>query len=368
MTEDMKTGENDEGQLSQWDLARRKFFRHRLAVYSLALLLLLGVIVVFSGFISPHSYQAHHYDLSYLPPQPIRIIDDGNLTWPFIYGIDRELNQETFSWEYVVNKDKKYYIHLFVRGEEYKFWGLFKTDLHLFGVKNDGPLFLFGTDKVGRSIFSRILWGGRISLSIGFLGTVLTIVTGLIIGGISGYYGGWVDMVVQRMTELQMSFPKLPLWMALSAALPPNWSSIQVYAGMVTVLSIISWGGFSREIRGLLLSRKEADYVMAARALGASDFRIITKHLFPSVISHAVVVSTLTVPMLILAESSLSFLGLGIRPPMTSWGVLLKEGQNVETLTQHPWILIAGFFITGTILAFNFVGDGLRDAADPFSE
>lgn len=363
-----KTDKKAGKQLSRWDLARRKFFRHKLAVFSLGLLIFLGLVVIFSGFIAPYSYTSHHYDYTYLPPQPIRIFDDGSLTWPFIYGIERGLNEETFSWEYEVNREEKYYLKLFVHGEEYKFWGLFKTDVHLFGVKGEGPLFLFGTDKVGRSIFSRIFWGGRISLSIGFLGTVLTIFTGLIIGGISGYYGGWADNLIQRLTEIQMSFPRLPLWMALSAALPSSWSSLQVYAGMVAVLSIISWGGFSREIRGLLLSRKESDYVMAAKAVGASDTRIITRHLFPSVISHAVVVSTLTIPMLILAESSLSFLGLGIRPPMTSWGVLLKEGQNIETLTQHPWILIAGLFITGTILAFNFVGDGFRDAVDPYSE
>lgn len=353
---------------SQLALSWRKFKRNKLAIMSSVILLLLLVLTVFSGFFSPHSYTEPHYNFAYLPPQPIHFLDHGHLSWPFVYGIKRELDPDTLTWKYSVDKNRKSYIKFFVRGEPYVLLGVFKTNIHLFGTASDCPIFLFGTDKIGRSLFSRVLWGGKISLSVALLGTLITTILGMVGGGISGYYGGWVDMFIQRFTELLMSIPTLPLWMALSTALPRDWSSIKVFFGVTVLMSLVSWGGFSREIRALVLSRREEDFVFAAKAVGASDTRIIVRHILPTTLSHAIVLSTLTMPMFILGESSLSFLGLGIRPPMASLGVLLADAQNIQTIVQHPWLMIPGLFIIIIVLAVNFIGDGIRDAADPFSQ
>ena len=254
-----------------------------------------------------------------------------------------------------------------MRGDEYKFWGLFKTDLHLLGIDEGGKLFLCGTDRMGRDVFSRIIYGSRISMSIGLIGVSLSLVLGLILGGISGYYGGLIDVVIQRLIELLRSFPSIPLWMALSAALPTDWSAIRIYFGITVILSLLGWTGLARVVRGKLLALRKEDFAMAAILAGASEMRVIVRHLLPSFMSHIVVTITLAIPYMILAETSLSFLGIGLRPPVTSWGVLLKEAQNIRTVVLHPWLMLPGVFVIIAVLAFNFIGDGLRDAADPYT-
>ena len=258
-------------------------------------------------------------------------------------------------------------MRLFVRGTPYRFWGLFETDVHLFGVDDGGTLFLLGTDHLGRDLLSRIIYGSRISLTIGLVGVTLSFVFGLVIGVVSGYYGGWIDNLIQRGIEILRSFPSIPLWMALAAALPSSWSPLQIYMGITVVLSFIGWTGLARQVRGKILSLREEDFATAALLAGASRWRIMTRHLLPSFMSHIIVSLTLAVPGMILGETSLSFLGLGLRPPVTSWGVLLKEAQNVQAVAFQPWLLTPVIFVIITVLAFNFVGDGLRDAADPYS-
>jgi peptide/nickel transport system permease protein len=247
-----------------------------------------------------------------------------------------------------------------VRGESYRLWGSFQTDLHLFGIADGGTLFLLGTDSMGRDMLSRIIYGSRISLTIGLVGVSLSFVLGLAIGALSGYYGGWV-------IEILRSFPSIPLWMALSAALPASWSPLQIYMGITVVLSLIGWTGLARQVRGKILSLREEDFATAALLAGASQRRIMWRHLLPSFMSHIIVSITLAIPGMILGETALSFLGLGLRPPITSWGVLLKEAQNVQAVAFQPWLLTPVFFVILTVLAFNFVGDGLRDAADPYA-
>jgi peptide/nickel transport system permease protein len=247
-------------------------------------------------------------------------------------------------------------------------WGLFKTDLHLFGVEDSsGTVYLLGTDSLGRDLLSRILYGARISLTIGLIGVMLTFILGLTIGSVSGYFGGRVDGFIQRIIEVLRSFPTFPLWMALSAALPAHWSPVRVYFGITLVLSFLAWTSLARVVRGKILSLREEDFAMAARLSGAGNARIMFRHLLPSFTSHIVVSLTLMLPHMILGETSLSFLGLGLRPPITSWGVLLKDAQNVQAVSQQPWLLTPAIMVILVVLAFNFVGDGLRDAADPYS-
>ncbi|GAG86866.1 unnamed protein product, partial [marine sediment metagenome] len=253
----------------------------------------------------------------------------------------------------------------FVHGDEYKFWNLFKEDIRLLGVK-EGTMFLFGTDGLGRDLFSRNIYAARISLSIGLIGVAFSFILGSILGGISGYYGGITDTIIQRIVEFLISIPTIPLWMGLAAALPPEWPIIKVYFGITVILSIVGWCGLARVVRGKLISLREEDFIMAAKISGSGKGRTITRHLLPSFLSYLIVNLTLSIPRMILGETALSFLGLGLRSPAVSWGVLLSEAQNVQTVALHPWLLIPGFFVIIVVLAFNFLGDGLRDAADPY--
>ena len=352
---------------SHWRLIGRRFRRHRLAVWSAYVVLALYLMALFCEFLAPYSLTAQNLDYIYAPPQRVRLIgEDGLPTRPFVYALKAARDPETLRMVYVEDRRSALPIRFFVRGEPYRVWGLFPTDLHLFGVREGGTLFLLGTDSLGRDMFSRILYGARVSLTVGLVGVALSFLLGLLIGTISGYYGGWVDSLIQRGIEILRSFPSIPLWMALSAALPAAWSALQVYFGITVVLSFLGWTGLARVVRGKILALREEDFATAALISGASERRIMFGHLLPAFTSHIVVSLTLALPTMILGETSLSFLGLGLRPPITSWGVLLKEAQNVQAVALQPWLLTPVIFVIIAVLAFNFVGDGLRDAADPY--
>lgn len=351
---------------SQWQLMWRKFKKHKLAMLGGTILAIFYIAAIFSEFFSTGDIYIQHLEYVYAPSQKVHFFDQEKFYLrPFVYGLKKEVDPRTFRRTYTEDKTKRYPLYFFVRGDKYKLWNLFRTDIHFFGVK-EGTLFLFGTDKLGRDLFSRNLYAARISLSIGLIGVALSFILGCIIGGISGYFGGAIDTVIQRIIEFLISMPTIPLWMALSAALPKKWSPIKVYLGITIILSVIGWCGLARVVRGKLLELREEDFVMAAKISGASEARIITRHLLPSFLSYLIVSLTLTIPGMILGETALSFLGLGIRAPAVSWGVLLQNAQNVRTVALHPWLFIPGLFVIIVVLAFNFLGDGIRDAADPY--
>jgi len=353
---------------SQWNLMWWKFKKHKVAVFCSFVILFLYLIAAFCEFVAPYDLHERHVKFVFTPPQKIRFVHEGRLQRPFVYGLDREVDLETLRKIYTENTSQIFPLKLFVRGDPYEFWNLFETDLHLFGIGNeDGTAFLLGTDRLGRDVLSRVIYGARISLSIGLVGVFLALVLGMALGGASGYYGGSADNIIQRIIELLRSFPTIPLWMALSAALPPEWPPLRIYFGITVILSLIGWTGLARVVRGKLLSLREEDFATAARLAGASEARVIGRHLLPGFMSHIIVTITLAIPGMILAETALSFLGLGLRPPVTSWGVLLQEAQNVRTVALHPWLMLPVLFVIVAVLAFNFVGDGLRDAADPYS-
>ena len=353
---------------SQWRLIRLRFFRHRLATASLVVLTIFYLGAIFAEFVAPYDPRRSNVDSLSAPPQLVRFVDhDGRFHLrPFVYGLQSEFDLKTIRRTYQLDKEKKFPIHLFVRGDPYQLWGLIHSDLHLFGVR-EGVVFLFGSDRQGRDMVSRIIHGGRISMSVGLVGIVFSFVLGIVIGGISGYYGGRVDTVIQRAIEITRSIPTLPLWMAFSVALPPFWSMTQVYFAIVVILSLVGWTDLARVVRGKFLSVREEDYVMAAAISGAGRTRIIFKHLLPSFYSYIIASLTLSVPSMILGETALSFIGLGLQAPAISWGVLLKGSQQISVLAKAPWLLLPSVFIIIAILAFNFVGDGLRDAADPYA-
>ncbi len=352
---------------SQWQLMWRKFRKHKLALFGGTILAIFYLLATFCEFFAPQDISKRNREYTYSPPQRIRFFDEEGFNLrPFVYGLKRMVDPETWKTTYVLEeRPKKYPIRFFVHGDSYKLWGLFETDIHLFGVRG-GTLFLFGTDKIGRDIFSRNLYASRISLSIGLVGVSISFVLGCILGGISGYFGGGTDTVIQRLIEILIALPTIPLWMSLSAALPQNWSSIKVYLGITVILSIVGWCGLARVVRGKLLELREEDFVMAAKIAGATSRRVIIRHLLPSFMSYLIVNLSLAIPTMILAETALSFLGLGLRPPVVSWGTLLKDAQHVQIVAFNPWLLIPGLFVIVVILAFNFLGDGLRDAADPY--
>ena len=354
---------------SQLALMWRKFKRHRLARMGGAILVLLFVVITFAPFFSPYDYTDQDLRATYIPPQRIHFLDkDGKFHFrPFTYELTRELDPKTYKLIYKEDTSKKHFIKFFVHGWEYKLFGIFKSDLHLFGVEEGGSVFLLGTDAHGRDLLSRIIYGARLTLFIALLGTAISGIVGTVLGGISGYYAGVLDIVIQRTVELVRCFPELALWMALSVALPRDWKPIYTFYGIIGIFALLNWPILAREVRGKVLSYREEDFVLAARAIGASDRRIILRHILPQAFSHIIVALTVTIPWLILGESILSFLGLGIQPPMASWGTLMQKAQNFQTLNQHPWIMIPGLFIMITVLAFSVLGDGLRDAADPFS-
>jgi peptide/nickel transport system permease protein len=365
---EIKSGADEVYTASQWQLMWRKFRKHRLAVGAGVVVLALYFVGALCEFIAPCPLDYIDVANIYSPPQRVHFIGkDGFHLWPFVYALKGTRDPVTLRKIYAEDTSQRYPILPFVRGKPYRFWGLFTTDVHLFGVRGGGTLFLLGTDYLGRDLLSRIIYGSRISLTIGLIGVSCSFIIGLIIGVISGYYAGWVDHLIQRGIEVICSFPTLPLWMALAAAVPSSWSPLRTYFGITIVLSFVGWTGLAREVRGKILSLREEDFATAALIAGASQRRIMFRHLLPSFMSHIIVSLTLSVPYMILGETALSFLGLGLRPPVTSWGVLLKEAQNVQALDLQPWLLAPVFFVIVTVLAFNFLGDGLRDAADPYA-
>jgi len=353
--------------LSQWDLMRIKFKRNQLAVISGWVVLFIYLVVIFADFISPYAINYKNEYYVNAPPMRVRIFDQKGLSRPFVYAFKFEIDKKTFLRIYTPDTSKKYYVKFFVKGEEYRLFGLFKARIRLLGIDEGGAIYLLGTDRFGQCVFSRILAGARVTLTAGLLGVLISVILGSVLGTLSGFYGGTVDMVVQRIIEFVRSFPRIPLWLTLAAALPATWSSIRIYFGIVTILAFIGWTGLAREVRGKVLTMRGMEYTMAAKAGGASNWYIITRHMIPNSLSHIIVVGTLAIPTMILGESSLSFLGLGIKPPMTSLGVLLQEAQNVRSIANYPWLFTPAIFIIVSILAFNFLGDGLRDAADPYS-
>jgi len=362
---------------SHWALIRRRFLRHKLAVAGLLILAVLYTLAIFAEFFAPYTSAWRDLGHAYCPPQPPRYSSEHG--W-HVYAVHRTTDPITFKRVYSEDPNDIIPLGFFVRGEETSLWGLIPMRRRFFSVDPDAckvpavgrpaglpTFYLLGADKYGRDIFSRIIYGSRISLSIGIVAIVVTFILGLTIGGISGYVGGAVDTFIQRLIEIINSFPALPLWLALGAVMPSDWPPLWVYFGITIVLSLLGWTGLARVVRGKLLSLREEDYAVAAKLLGASHGRIIFRHLLPGFTSHIIVSLTLSVPRMILGETSLSFLGLGLRPPVVSWGVMLQDCMNMQVLANYPWLLLPVIFIILAVLSCNFVGDGLRDAADPYS-
>ena len=309
---------------SQWRMMWARFKRHKLAVWSGALLALIYFSVLISEFIAPYNMNTRHTDHIFAPPQSVNIFHEGEIRAPFTYGLKYTLNMENLKREYGENRSKVNSIRFLCLGDKYKFWGMIEMRFHLVCPPKGGTLFLLGTDRLGRDMFSRIVMGTRISLTVGLIGLAISFMLGMFFGGLAGYYGGWVDNITQRVIEVIRSFPELPLWMALSAALPVTWSPILIYFGITIILGLLDWTGLARAVRSKLLSVREEDFVSAARLMGAKPRRIIWRHMMPSFMSHLIASATLSIPAMILGETALSFLGLGLRPPITSWGVLLR--------------------------------------------
>ena len=351
---------------SSWVLMRRAFFRHRLAVVGAVVLLVIYVGAIFAGFLAPHEIFERHPDFLVTQPTRVHFFHQGRLRMPFVYGLEFSRDPVTLARIYVPDETRIYPIRYFVRGDRYEFWGLFETDLHLLGVDEPGQIFLFGTDSLGRDMFSRVLHGARVSLSIGMIGVAISFVLGCLLGGISGYFAGPADMLIQRIIEFLGALPSLPLWMALAAAVPLTWPPLRIYFMITVILSMVGWTGLARTVRSKLLQLRVEDHVMAARIAAVSEMRIIVRHMLPGFMSYLIVHLTMAVPGMILGETALSFIGIGLRPPVVSWGVMLQQAQNVRAVALTPWLLIPAIWVVVTVLVFNFVGDGLRDAADPY--
>ena len=351
---------------SQWMLMWWKFKHHRVAVVSGIVLLLMYASTLVSEVLAPYNLQSRHTDFIYASPQSVHLFHEGRLIGPFVYRQTKTLNMENLRRDYVEDKSRPYPLRFFCKGDLYRFWNLVDMSLHVVCPQEGATLFLLGTDRLGRDVLSRILYGARISLTIGLLGIAISFTLGLILGGIAGYFGGWADLAIQRVIEIIRSFPELPLWMALSAVLPVTWSPILIYFGITGILAMLEWTGLARAVRSKLLALREEDYCTAARLMGAKPKRIIARHLLPGFMSHLIASATLSIPGMILGETALSFLGIGLRPPITSWGVLLNEAQNINVVALYPWLMLPVVPVIIVILAFNFFGDGLRDAADPY--
>jgi len=351
---------------SQWRMMWWRFKRHRLAMWSAGVLVVAYASILISEFLAPYDLHTRHTDFIYAPPQSVHLFHEGRFVGPFVYGLEYSLNMEILKREYAEDRRRVLPIRFFCLGDDYRFWGAIPGRFHLVCPPRDGPMFVWGTDRLGRDVLSRIVYGARVSLTIGLVGISISFILGMLIGGLAGYYGGQVDNLTQRSIEVIRSFPELPLWMALSAALPVTWSPILIYFGITIILGLLDWTGLARAVRSKLLAVREEDFVAAAVIMGARPSRVIWRHMMPSFMSHLIASATLSIPNMILAETALSFLGLGLRPPITSWGVLLVEAQDVNVVALYPWLMLPVLPVIVVILAFNFMGDGLRDAADPY--
>lgn len=359
--------------LGPWALMWRQFRRHKIAYVSLFIVGFVYVVALFGEFLSPASHLETNTRAPFAPPQGIHFFapgEDGDSRFVLhARGLKMEIDREAMRRHFVEDPEKVIPLGFFVKGFEYKLLWLIPTNRHFFGPKNPrDKVYFFGADRLGRDILSRIIMGTRISMSIGLVGVLVSLIVGVSLGGISGYYGGWVDNAIQRLIEFLRSIPTIPLWMGLAAAIPLDWPPLRTYFVVTLIVSMIGWTTLAREVRGKFLSLRHEDFVTAARLDGLSDWEVIRKHLVPSFASHIIASLTLAVPLMILAETSLSFLGIGLQPPIVSWGTLLKEAQNIRTIIEAPWLLIApGAVIVTAVLALNFLGDGLRDAADPYA-
>ncbi len=362
-------GREEEQHESYFQLVWQRFRKSKPAIIGGLMVLILVVLAVFGDFFSPTDPAALDMPASFTPPQRIHFIDaDGQFHLrPFTYNQVIELDPVTYAPLWSEDMSQRYALRFFVKGWEWKVLGLIPCRWHLFGVEEGGTVYIMGTEKFGRDLWGRSCRAGRISLSMSLFGTIISVAAGSVLGVVSGFYGGTIDALLQRFVEFVRSFPQLPLWMALSAVIPPTWDSFSVFIIMSVIFALLQWTVLAREVRGKVMAFRGTDFILAAKEMGASDGRIIFRHLYPNSLSHIIVVLTLTIPEIILAEAFLSFLGIGIQEPLTSWGLLMHDAQNLQTLGTHPWIMTPVIFIIIAVLGFNFLGDGLRDAADPYS-
>lgn len=364
-------GEEDFVVAGQWTLIWRKFRKHRLAMFSGVVIIFIYIIVLIPEFFAPFTPDEYGANYTYAPPQPLHLFDQtdaGLQLSPYVNGYTVEIDYNAGRRNFVVDPEVKIPVGFFVHGAPYKLLGLIDTDIHLIGPINKGdPMYLLGADRLGRDMLSRTIYGTQISMTIGLIGVTLSLFFGILLGGLSGYYGGWVDNLIQRIIEFIKSIPSIPLWIGLAAAIPAETPPLQVYFLITIILSVIGWTSLARVVRGKFIALKTEDFVKAARLDGCSTVRIIFRHMVPTFMSHIIATVTLAIPGMIIAETSLSFLGIGLRPPVISWGVLLQEAQNIRAISTAPWLFWPGVAVTVAVLALNFLGDGLRDAADPYA-
>ena len=351
-----------------WLLIWRKFRQHRLALVSGIFLLIAYALIPFAGFIAPYTPNERFSEHLFSPPQSIKLFHEGEFLGPFVYPMTAEANLETFQWEFKPDTTNPKTLNFFCEGGTYHLAGVFETNRHLFCAPEGATVFILGSDRLGRDVFSRISYGAQLSLTVGLIGITVSFVLGIFFGSVAGYFGGGIDWTINRVIEILRSLPELPLWLALSAAVPSNWGPVAVFFIISVILGILDWPGLARAVRAKFLSLREEEYVRAAEMMGATSGRVIRKHLLPNFMSHLIASASLSIPAMILGETALSFLGLGLRAPAVSWGVMLNDAQNLASIEIYPWTAVPMLPIIVVVLAFNFLGDGLRDSLDPYQD